>query len=226
MDFLLGRPHFAVVTEARRFRRKRPTWGKFTCSRLFEWVGFLLDGSGVRCLGQEMGMKPNLNAALQRTDVCREPIILLVEDKPGDAMAVESAFRELNLSLRLMVVHDGREAMHYLAGAGPYADRADFTLPSLILLYLHTPYMDGFEFLEWLRGQPGFEWVPVVALTGSCFSRDVDRAYQLGANSFVSKPPDLKTLESELKEVLEHWVPEFRTREGIGVGDASLERAA
>ena len=78
--------------------------------------------------------------------------------------------------------------MDYLAGRGDYADRITHPLSSLVLLDLKLPRKSGHEVLEWLRAQPALNRMPVVVLTSSKESRDVNRAYDLGANSYLVKP--------------------------------------
>ncbi len=106
-----------------------------------------------------------------------------------------------------MVVRDGQQAVQYLKGEGTYADREQFPIPILILLDLDMPLMTGFEVRTWLRQQPDLRHLPVIILTTSTYSPDVKRAYQLGANSFLTKPTDFTDLISEVKEMSEFWLP-------------------
>lgn len=135
-------------------------------------------------------------------------LILLVEDNSSDAMAVELAFRSLPKRFQLYWVSNGTQAIEYLSGAAAYSERQIFPLPRLVLLDLMMPGMDGFEVLEWIRQQPEFKNLPVIVLATSSTSPDVTRAYNSGANSFISKPPNLQTLVRELQTALEYWVPE------------------
>jgi len=82
------------------------------------------------------------------------------------------------------------EVMVYLLGVGPYDNRNEFPLPALILLDLKFPGLDGFDFLRWLRQQPGINLIRVVVLSSSNNIRDIDKAYKFGANSFLVKPAD------------------------------------
>jgi CheY-like chemotaxis protein len=134
------------------------------------------------------------------------PAILLVEDNPVDAMLIQRAFRELKKDYRLSVVNDGALAVDYMKGDGLYADRKEYPFPSLILLDLSLPVMDGFQFLKWLREESALRHVPVVALSGSTFSPDVKRAYATGANSFLSKPSGLTELTGAVRELMEYWM--------------------
>jgi len=118
--------------------------------------------------------------------------ILLVEDREDDVFLVRRAFEKAYLLNPLQVVRNGEEAVAYLKGEGTYANRAGYPLPSLILLDLKLPGMDGFDVLRWIRQEPNFGSLPVIVLTSSEQIRDVNRAYQLGANSFLVKPTDFQ----------------------------------
>jgi CheY-like chemotaxis protein len=103
-------------------------------------------------------------------------------------------------------VRDGEEAVAYMSGTGPYANREEYPLPDLVLLDLKMPKCDGFEVLQWLRQQPGFRTIPVVVLTSSEQVRDVNRAYELGANSFLVKPFDFTNLVSLSETLKAYWL--------------------
>jgi len=115
-------------------------------------------------------------------------LILLAEDDPNDVMLLERAFEKAGLHDSLRVVQDGEMAMEYLSGRGIYADREQYPLPFLLLLDLKMPGTDGFEVLQWLRTEPELKRLLVVVLTSSNLQADVDRAYELGANSYLVKP--------------------------------------
>ena len=114
--------------------------------------------------------------------------VLLVEDSPADVALVQRAFRRCGGVARLHVVRDGDAAVQYLEGRGGFADRARHPLPRLVLLDLKLPRRSGLEVLAWLREQPGLGRLPVLVLTSSRESVDVDRAYDLGANGYLLKP--------------------------------------
>lgn len=114
--------------------------------------------------------------------------ILIAEDDPNDRLLIQRAFRRANLANPLQFVGDGVEACAYLAGDGEYADRARYPLPILLLLDIKMPRRSGLEVLAWLREQPGLRRLPVVVLTSSQESVDVQAAYELGANSYLLKP--------------------------------------
>ena len=152
------------------------------------------------------------------------PTILLVEDNAVDVMLMQRAFRQLAFGYRLTVVEDGALAMQYLNGEGLYADRKEYPFPSLILLDLGLPVVDGFQFLQWLRGTIGFRHVPVIVLSGSSLSTDVKRAYAAGANSFLTKAPGLAELTVEVKGLTDYWLGFSRLPDvGAAVAQSIME---
>ena len=116
------------------------------------------------------------------------PAVLLAEDSENDVLMFRRAARRAKFSQPLHVVTNGEEVVGYLKGDGQFADRTHYPLPGLVLLDLKMPRMNGFEVLEWIRSQPQFTSLQVVVLSSSDEIRDINRAYQLGANSFLVKP--------------------------------------
>ena len=113
--------------------------------------------------------------------------ILLVEDSPDDALLIQRAFRKANLANSIQLVRDGEEAVAYLKGDPPFSDRSQYPLPVLMLLDLKLPRRSGLEVLEWVRQDGPLKRLPVVVLTSSRESVDVNRAYDLGVNSYRYK---------------------------------------
>jgi CheY-like chemotaxis protein len=134
-------------------------------------------------------------------------LILHVEDDPNDVTLVGMAFRKAQLEISLFAATDGDQAVHYLAGDGIYADRTAHPLPTLVLLDLKLPRKSGLEVLAWLRAQshPYLRRVPVVMLTSSNQPDDIDAAYDLGANSYLVKPGDLRVLVEMFKSLHQYW---------------------
>lgn len=132
--------------------------------------------------------------------------VLLVEDDPDDVLLTQRAFRKLGVPTSMQVVGDGEQALAYLVGRGDYADRERFPLPDLMLLDLKLPRRSGFEVLEWLRAQPGLRRLPVVVLTGSRESVDVNRALDLGANSYLVKPVGFDDLLEVVRTLRLYWL--------------------
>ena len=116
------------------------------------------------------------------------PPVLLAEDSENDVLMFRRAARRANFSQPLHVVNNGEQVIAYLKGEGEFQDRAQHPLPGLVLLDLKMPRMNGFEVLQWVRRQSRFAALQVVVLSSSDEIRDINRAYQLGANSFLVKP--------------------------------------
>lgn len=138
--------------------------------------------------------------------MAEQAVILLVEDREDDILLVKRAFQRAALDVPMQIVRDGEEAIQYLSGVGPYANRDEHPLPDLILLDLKMPKVDGFELVRWIRRQPGFASIPVVVLTSSDAIRDVNRAYALGANSFLVKPLDFDNFVETAKSLRQYWL--------------------
>jgi CheY-like chemotaxis protein len=117
-------------------------------------------------------------------------LILLVEDSSDDVFFMQYALKKAGISHPLRVVTDGQAAVDYLSGAGKYANRVDFPLPTIIFLDLKLPCFSGFDVLEWMRQQSALAQIPVFILTGSSEERDKTRAQQLGAKEYLVKPPE------------------------------------
>lgn len=132
--------------------------------------------------------------------------ILMVEDDPNDILLTQRAFMQASLVNPLRIVRDGQEAMDYLGGHDQYADRSRYPLPSLILLDLKLPKKSGLEVLEFLRAQPALRQTPVIVLTSSQESTDIQRAYALGANSYLLKPVGFDGLLEMVKAIGMYWV--------------------
>ena len=115
-------------------------------------------------------------------------LVLLVEDDQDHVLLVQRAFSKANLVNPLRVVRDGEDAIAYLQGTGAYTDRSRHPLPSLILLDMKLPRKSGLEVLSWLRGTPPISQTPVVVLSSSAESGDIQKAYALGVNSYLVKP--------------------------------------
>jgi CheY-like chemotaxis protein len=132
--------------------------------------------------------------------------ILLVEDEEDDVFIMRRALKDAQVANPLQVVTDGQAALDYLTGNGEYADRTRYPLPFLIFLDLKLPYYDGFEILTRIRQQSALKSIIVVVLTSSAELRDKDRAYQLGARSYLIKPPTVKTLNEVFNALKSYWL--------------------
>jgi CheY-like chemotaxis protein len=132
--------------------------------------------------------------------------ILLAEDSPDDVFLIRSAFKKSGFPDPIYVVTNGEQVLQYLRGEGPYSDRERYPVPQLLLLDLNMPRMTGFEVLSWIRERREWMCLPVIVLTTSFYGPEIKRAYDLGANSFITKPPEFSQLMASLKEVGEHWL--------------------
>jgi CheY-like chemotaxis protein len=133
------------------------------------------------------------------------PTVLLAEDNEDDVFALKWAFKRAQITNPLQVVTDGQQAIDYLSGKGQFADRERFPLPFLVFLDLKMPYVDGFEVLSWIKKQPGLESLVVVVLTSSDEERDHQRAYALGARSYLVKPPEATEIKDILASLQSLW---------------------
>jgi CheY-like chemotaxis protein len=142
--------------------------------------------------------------------------ILLAEDDPGDILLIQRAFRRVGQRDLLKLVHDGDEAIHYLSGCGIYSNRERFPLPFMLLLDLKMLGTNGFDVLEWVRAQPEFKRLLIVVLTSSNHQADVDRAYELGANSYLVKPVEFSDVVNLIQRFEVYWTEmnRFQTSPG------------
>jgi len=142
--------------------------------------------------------------------------ILLVEDNEDDVFLMKRALKGAGVLNPLRVAEDGQQAMDYLAGAGAYADRGAYPLPSIVFLDLKLPLAMGLEVLAWIRSQPTFASTVVVVLTSSNEPSDLKEAYRLGTNSYVVKPPGADQLLELVKAFKWYWL-EFNKFHEVGV---------
>ena len=132
--------------------------------------------------------------------------LLLVDDSEEDILLVRRALERANITNPVRVVRGGDEAIQYLGGNGQYADRNQYPMPSLMLLDLRMPGRDGYEVMEWVGAQPAMRGLRIIVLTSLDSKMDVDRAYKLGAASFLIKPVDFEDLVSLLRTLSKFWV--------------------
>ena len=132
--------------------------------------------------------------------------ILVAEDDPNDIMLLRRAFYKAGVEVPIHFVRDGQEVIDYLQGQPPFEDPAQNPVPTLLLLDLKMPKLNGFEVLEWLRRQAFLHRLPVVIFSGSSEPEDRRKAYSLGAGSYVVKPQDPDQFMEVVRVLKRYWV--------------------
>src|SRR5437588_10022904 len=153
-------------------------------------------------------------------------VILLVEDRTDDVELVRRGLLKAKVFNPLQVVSDGEEALAYLDGVGKYADRKLYPLPDIILLDLKMPKMDGFEVLREVRNRPALSPIRVLVLTSSEDIYEVNKAYALGANSFLVKPHDFHDFTALMRTLSAFWLQANRMTGIKGLGATGTESAS
>jgi CheY-like chemotaxis protein len=133
-------------------------------------------------------------------------VILHVDDDTNDVVLFQHAARKAGLNLRMLTVADGEEVFAYLGGTGKYANREEFPIPDLMMLDLKMPRVSGFDVLAWVRRQENLRRLPILVLTSSNHSADIQRAYELGANSYIVKPVGFEALVALTQVVHQYWL--------------------
>lgn len=133
-------------------------------------------------------------------------IILLVEDNPDDEALAIRALKRHHISNEIVVAHDGVEALDYLFGVGVHIGRDISIRPSVILLDLKLPRMDGLEVLRRLREDETTKLLPVVVLTTSTEEQDMLSSYSLGCNSYIRKPVDFIQFSEAIRQLGMYWL--------------------
>jgi CheY-like chemotaxis protein len=136
----------------------------------------------------------------------RHPIvILLVDDDEEDLQMTQEALHESRLGNNVRTTCDGEDMMDYLLRRGQYVDPSDAPLPGLILLDLNMPKKDGREALAEIKANPDLRQIPVIVLTTSKAEEDIFRSYDLGVNSFITKPVTFAGLVDAMKVLSQYW---------------------
>ncbi len=139
-------------------------------------------------------------------DALKEVEVLLVEDNPTDAELCIRALKKSNLANKLVWVKDGAEALDFIFAKGAYSGRTGMCVPKVILLDLRLPKVDGMEVLRQIKADQRTRTIPVVVLTSSKEDRDVAQSYQLGVNSFISKPVEFDEFAKTVSELGLYWL--------------------
>jgi CheY-like chemotaxis protein len=141
-------------------------------------------------------MNPNPNKTM---------VILMADDDADDRLLAKDALAECQLAGDLHFVENGEELLDYLNRRGKYTQLAESPRPGLILLDLNMPKKDGREALREIKSDPALRKIPVVVLTTSKADTDIGRIYELGANSFISKPVSFESLVDVMKTIGRYW---------------------
>jgi len=145
-------------------------------------------------------------------------VILLVEDNPDDVDLTLRAMKKGNILNKVIVASDGVQALDYLFGTGTYTGRDMSIMPTIVLLDLKLPKIDGLEVLRRLRADERTKLLPVVILTSSKEDQDLISSYKLGANSYIRKPVDFVQFTEAVQQLKLYWLlmnespPEIRSR--------------
>ena len=129
--------------------------------------------------------------------------ILMAEDNPDDVLITRRSWKKAQIQNRLYVVGDGEQALDFLFRRGEYADAPRI---SLMLLDINMPKVNGFEVLEVVKGDPVLRKMPVIVLTTSNRIKDVERAYELGCNSYIVKPVGYENFLQAVKDIQMYWL--------------------
>jgi len=132
--------------------------------------------------------------------------ILLVEDNPDDEALTLRALKKHNIANQVVVVRNGAEALEWLFATGAHADRAAAELPSVVLLDLKLPKVDGLKMLRRIRAHERTRLLPVVILTSSSEQKDLVESYSLGANGHVRKPVDFNQFSEAVRQLGLFWL--------------------
>lgn len=171
-------------------------------------------------------------------------LVLLVDDSETDATLLRREFNRAGLTNPVTWLKAGREALAYLGGEDKYSDRSKYPLPSILLLDLKMPGIDGFEVLKWISARPELKRLLVVVLSGLEDSKSVNLAYELGANSYLTKPVNPYDLANMVNFFKGYWMiadkrPDGEqtpntaftpdpddSRAGIGAGSVAVQNRA
>jgi CheY-like chemotaxis protein len=132
--------------------------------------------------------------------------VLLADDDDDAVFLMRRAFQKSALSNPLFVARDGQDAVDYLQGIGPYADRQAFPLPRLLLLDIHMPRLNGFDVLGWIRTRPELAALPIVMFSSSSFECDKRKAQELGAHEYRVKTDETQDMVAMLHELHARWL--------------------
>ncbi len=144
--------------------------------------------------------------ATQQTPTEKPFEILLVEDLRTDAILIQRALKKGGIATPIKWVRDGQEALDYLFRHGSYENQEDYPMPGIILLDLKLPKVNGFEVLKKVKNTEKLKRIPIVVLTASDQTKDIDTAYDAGANSYLVKPVTLSAFIEVASKIKLYWL--------------------
>jgi CheY-like chemotaxis protein len=150
--------------------------------------------------------------------------ILVADDDRNDFLLIQLAFQKAGLSVALSHVLDGQQAVDYLTASGQFKDRAGQPLPDLLLLDLKMPKMDGFDVLTFLRNDPSLQQMRVVVLSASQIQEDIEKALELGAKRFLTKPADFMELVEMARHIFRRWLEDRQGKPEMGQRLSEIEK--
>ncbi len=139
------------------------------------------------------------------SSAAKQCVILMADDDEDDVLLVRDSFERSKLLNDLHVVEDGEELLDYLKHRGMYSNPESSPRPDIILLDLNMPRMDGREALEEIKADPELRTIPTIVLTTSKAHEDICRSYNLGANSFITKPVTFDSMCEVVQKLGEYW---------------------
>lgn len=139
-------------------------------------------------------------------DISNEIDILIVEDNSTDAELTIRALKKNNLANKIFLVEDGEEALNFLFSKKQFSDRINKENPKVVFLDLKLPKIDGLEVLKTIKSDDALKSIPIVVLTSSNEESDIIKSYQLGVNSFITKPVDFEKFMIAVKEIGFYWL--------------------
>jgi len=140
------------------------------------------------------------------TNFVKDYEVLLAEDNPNDVELTLRAFQKSNLQNKVHVAKDGEEALEFIFATGRYADRDINFPPKVVLLDLKLPKVSGIEVLRKIKGDERTRTIPVVVVTSSQESQDIEECYKLGVNSYIQKPIEFENFVKAVTDVGLYWL--------------------
>ena len=138
-------------------------------------------------------------------DMKENDAILIAEDDQNDAELVRLALQRAGFKNPCFIVSDGPEVLSYLGAKPPYEDRRKFPFPRMLLLDIKMPIMNGFEVLQFIRSHPDCSVIPTIMMSASHLPPDIKRAYQMGANAYITKPGAIDQLVLIFQTLQAFW---------------------